>query len=183
MCKSKVSEGAGGVWEGQFPSLSLLSIFRFCMWRMVTWLPNFLWSSAKRTDSVPQPVQQSDPVFSAIPKWAIATLLIALCTVCYIQNQRWLLQKCRSLACAKHTSGTQETSRLFRDQRLSLWKGLITVDDNSLITLGKNGCFTVWANGKQKSGRVDFSPESRLPFAQIISIYQKTPTKARISVW
>ena len=81
---------------------------------------NFLWSSAKRTDSVPQPVQQSDSVFTAIPKGGIATLLIALCTVCYIQNQRWLLQKCRSLACAKHTSGTQETSRLFRDQRISL---------------------------------------------------------------
>ena len=81
---------------------------------------NFLWSSAKRTDSVPQPVQQSDPVFSATPKWSIATLLIALCTVCYIQNQRWLLQNCRSLACAKHTSGTQKTSRVFRDQHISL---------------------------------------------------------------
>ena len=81
---------------------------------------NFVWSSAKRTDSVPQPVQQSDPVFSATPKWSIATLLIALCTVCYIQNQRWLLQKCRSLACAKYTCGTQETSRLFRGQRISL---------------------------------------------------------------
>ena len=34
--------GRGGrVWEGQFPSLSLLSIFRFCVWRMVTWLPKF----------------------------------------------------------------------------------------------------------------------------------------------
>ena len=81
---------------------------------------NFVWSSAKRTDSVPQPVQQSDPVFSATPKWSIATLLIALCTVCYIQNQRWPLQKCRSLACAKYTCGTQETSRLFRGQRISL---------------------------------------------------------------
>lgn len=44
---------------------------------------NFVWTSAKRTDSVPQPVQQSDPVFSATPKWSIGTLLIALCTVCY----------------------------------------------------------------------------------------------------
>ena len=57
------------------------------------------------------------------------------------------------------------------------------MDDNSLITVDENGCFTIWANGKQKSGRVDFSPESRLPFAQIISIYQKTAAKARISVW
>ena len=62
-------------------------------------------------------------------------------------------------------------------------KGLITVDDNSLITVDENGCFTVWANGKQNSGRVDFSPESRLPFAQISSIYQKTAAKSRISVW
>ena len=188
VCKPQVSEGAGGEGGGECGrGSSLLSpCCPFSGSACDVWsrdYQNFVWSSAKRTDSVPQPVQQSDPVFSATPKWSIATLLIALCTVCYIQNQRWLLQKCRSLACAKYTSGTQETSRLFRDQRISLWKGLIIVDDNSLITVDENGCFTVWANGKQKSGRVDFSPESRLPFAQIISIYQKTAAKARISVW
>ena len=32
----------------------------------------------------------------------------------------------------------------------------------------------VWANGNQNLGAVNFLPESRLPFAQISSIYRKT---------
>ena len=43
---------------------------------------------------------------------------------------------------------------------------------------GKTGRFTVWANGAQNSGLVNFVPESRLLFAQISSIYQKTAAKA-----
>ena len=61
---------------------------------------------------------------------------------------------------------------------------------------GQTGRFTVWANGKQNSGLVNFVPESRLPFVQISSIHPKTAAKAwnwyqrrlwrngtRISVW
>ena len=39
---------------------------------------------------------------------------------------------------------------------------------------GQTGRFTVWANGTQNSGLVNFVPESRLPFVQISSIYRKT---------
>ena len=61
---------------------------------------------------------------------------------------------------------------------------------------GRVGRFTVWVNGKQNSGVVNFLSESRLPFAQISSTCQKTAAKAwnwyqrrlwrngtRISVW
>ena len=43
---------------------------------------------------------------------------------------------------------------------------------------GQTGRSTVWANGTQNSGLVNFVPESRLPFVQISSIYQKTTAKA-----
>ena len=61
---------------------------------------------------------------------------------------------------------------------------------------GQAGRSTVWANGTQNLGLVNFVPESRLPFVQISSIYHKTTAKAltryqrwlwrngsRISVW
>ena len=38
--------------------------------------------------------------------------------------------------------------------------------------------FTFWVNGKQNWERVNFVPESRLPFAQISSIYRKAAAKA-----
>ena len=38
--------------------------------------------------------------------------------------------------------------------------------------------FTVWANDKQKSGQVNFVPESRLLFVEISSIYLKKNAKA-----
>ena len=43
---------------------------------------------------------------------------------------------------------------------------------------GQAGRSTVWANGTQNLGLVNFVPESRLPFVQISSIYQKTIAKA-----
>ena len=43
---------------------------------------------------------------------------------------------------------------------------------------GQAGRSTVWANGTQNLGLVNFVPESRLPFVQISSIYQKTTAKA-----
>ena len=44
---------------------------------------------------------------------------------------------------------------------------------------GQAGRSTVWANGTQNLGLVNFLPESRLPFTvQISSIYQKTTAKA-----
>ena len=43
---------------------------------------------------------------------------------------------------------------------------------------GQTGRLTVWANGTQNSGLANFVPESRLPFVQISSIYQKTTAKA-----
>jgi len=61
---------------------------------------------------------------------------------------------------------------------------------------GQTGRSTVWINGTQNSGLVNFVSESRLPFVQISPVYQKTSTKAwtryqrrlwrngtRISVW
>ena len=43
---------------------------------------------------------------------------------------------------------------------------------------GQTGRFTVWANGKQNSGLVNFIPELRLPFVQIGSIHlKKRPRK------
>ena len=43
---------------------------------------------------------------------------------------------------------------------------------------GQTGLFTVWENGKQTSGLENFVPESRLPFIQMRSIFQKTAAKA-----
>ena len=44
---------------------------------------------------------------------------------------------------------------------------------------GQTGRFTVWANGRQNSGLVNFVPESRLPFVQISSTpHPKTAAKA-----
>ena len=43
---------------------------------------------------------------------------------------------------------------------------------------GQIGRSTVWANGTQNSGLVNFVPESHLPFVQISSIYRKTTAKA-----
>ena len=43
---------------------------------------------------------------------------------------------------------------------------------------GQTGRSTVWANGTQNSGLVNFVPESRLLFVQISSTDQKTTTKA-----
>ena len=43
--------------------------------------------------------------------------------------------------------------------------------------------FTVSVNGKLNSGVVNFFPESRLPFAQISSICQKTAAKAKAWNW
>ena len=44
---------------------------------------------------------------------------------------------------------------------------------------GKTGRSTVWVNGTQNLGQVNFVPESRLRFVQISSInYQKTAAKA-----
>ena len=45
------------------------------------------------------------------------------------------------------------------------------------------GRFTVSVNGKLNSGVVNFFPESRLPFAQISSICQKTAAKAKAWDW
>ena len=45
------------------------------------------------------------------------------------------------------------------------------------------GRFTVSVNGKLNSGVVNFFPESRLPFAQISSICQKTAAKAKAWNW
>ena len=67
----------------------------------------------------------------------------------------------------------------------------------NILIHGQAGRSTVWANGTQNLGLVNFLPESRLPFTvQISSIYQKTTAKAltryqrwlwrngsRISVW
>ena len=39
---------------------------------------------------------------------------------------------------------------------------------------------TVWANGKQNSGLVNFIPESRLPFVQIISTTKKLPRSLKL---
>ena len=46
------------------------------------------------------------------------------------------------------------------------------------FTCGQTSRSTVWANGTQNSGLVNFVPESRLPFVQISSIYRKTTVKA-----
>ena len=43
---------------------------------------------------------------------------------------------------------------------------------------GQTGRFTVWVNGSQSLGLVNFVQESRLPFVQISSIYRKTAAKA-----
>ena len=44
---------------------------------------------------------------------------------------------------------------------------------------GKTGRSTVWVNGTQNLGQINFVPESRLRFVQISSInYQKTAAKA-----
>ena len=50
---------------------------------------------------------------------------------------------------------------------------------------GQAGRSTVWANATQNLGLVNFVPESRLPFVQISSIYQKTTAKAltRYQIW
>ena len=61
---------------------------------------------------------------------------------------------------------------------------------------GQTGRFSVWVNGSQSLGPVNFVPESRLPYVQISSIYRKTAAKVwnwyqrwlwrnetRISVW
>ena len=37
----------------------------------------------------------------------------------------------------------------------------------------QTACFTVWANGKQNLGLVDFFPESRLPF--VVPFSEKRP--------
>ena len=42
----------------------------------------------------------------------------------------------------------------------------------------QTGWFTVWVNGRQNLGLVNFIPESRLPFVQISSIHRKMATKA-----
>ena len=47
-----------------------------------------------------------------------------------------------------------------------------------LLRTGQAGWFTVWENGEQNSGKVNFVPDSRLPFVQISFIYQKTAAKA-----
>ena len=44
------------------------------------------------------------------------------------------------------------------------------------------GWFTLWANGTQNSGPVNFIPESDLPFAQISSTYLKMATKPATGV-
>ena len=43
---------------------------------------------------------------------------------------------------------------------------------------GQTGWFTVWANGEQNSGKVNFVADSSLPFVQISFIYRKTAAKA-----
>ena len=61
---------------------------------------------------------------------------------------------------------------------------------------GQTSRFTVWVNGSQSSGLVNFVPESRFPFVEISSINRKTAVKAwnwyqrwlwrngtRISLW
>ena len=45
---------------------------------------------------------------------------------------------------------------------------------------GQTGWFTVWVNGKQNSGLVNFVPESHLLSVQISSIYGKTAVKAAL---
>ena len=44
---------------------------------------------------------------------------------------------------------------------------------------GQTCQFSVWANGKQNSGLINFILESCLPFVQISSVYLKMATKAR----
>ena len=55
------------------------------------------------------------------------------------------------------------------------------VVDRTLVVYhlhGQTGRFTVWVNGSQSSGVVNFVPESRLPFVEISSIYRKKAVKA-----
>ena len=47
-----------------------------------------------------------------------------------------------------------------------------------LLHTGQTGWFTVWANGEQNSGKVNFVANSSLPFVQISFIYRKTAAKA-----
>ena len=77
---------------------------------------------------------------------------------------------------------------------------LTQIDYNNITVVyylhGQTRRSTVWANGTQNSGLVNFVPESRLQFVQISSIYRKTTAKAwtryqrwlwrngtRISIW
>ena len=47
-----------------------------------------------------------------------------------------------------------------------------------IILPGQTSRSTVWANGTQNLGLVNFVPESRLPFVQISFIFRKTIAKA-----
>ena len=55
--------------------------------------------------------------------------------------------------------------------------GLITKTTVVYYLPGQTGRSTVWVNGKQNSGLVNFVPESRLPFEQISSIHRKPIAK------
>ena len=66
---------------------------------------------------------------------------------------------------------------------LSTFELLAKIDYNDTtvclpFTCGQTSRSTVWANGTQNSGLVNFVPESRLPFVQISSIYRKTTERA-----
>ena len=50
-------------------------------------------------------------------------------------------------------------------------------NNGCLLFTRAKGRSTVWLNGKQNSGLVNFVPESRLPFEQISSIHRKPITK------
>ena len=47
---------------------------------------------------------------------------------------------------------------------------------------GQTARFTVWVNGRQNSGLVNFVPESRLPFVQISFIFRKTAARRETGV-
>ena len=47
---------------------------------------------------------------------------------------------------------------------------------------GQTGRFSVWVNGSQSSGLVNFVPESRLPFLQISSVHRKTPRRPETGI-
>ena len=66
----------------------------------------------------------------------------------------------------------------------TLWDYLLRVLDSSQSNLaafyhlhGQTSRSTVWANGSQNSGVVNFIPESRLPFAQSVPFTVKRPRR------